>query len=38
MELMEAGAVVVVFTLEQPGSSEHGGAVTLLRAKTAAGL
>ena len=29
---------VVVFTTEQAGSSEHGGAVTSLRAKVDAGL
>ena len=30
--------VGVVFTTEQPGSSEQGGAVTLLREITAVGL
>ena len=30
--------VVVVFTPEQAGSSEQGGAVMLLRAKTVTGL
>ena len=39
LELLEVAVeAVVVFTLEQAGSSEQGGAVMLLRAKTVTGL
>ena len=38
VRLEVAGEAVVVLTVEQAGSSEQGGAVMLLRAKTATGL
>ncbi len=39
LEVLEVAVEgVVVFTMEQAGSSEQGGAVMLLRAKTATGL